>query len=159
MTTERPISFNAEMVRAILGGRKTQTRRIIKPQPLEGYTDIDKAELEESLAMAWEDGFIDVECPYGKIGNRLLVDGFGAYGVRLEITDVHIERLNDISGKDALAEGLEVTMPYDAKHKFYNGIGGDPIGGFKSLWEKINGKDSWTLNPWVWVIEFKRVEQ
>lgn len=83
----------------------------------------------------------------------------------LEVTNVRVERLQDISEEDAIAEGVE---------SFNHGYGGSPVGvwykdyiygkfnlkpnfSFKSLWKKINGEDSWKSNPWVWVYEFKQV--
>ena len=78
----------------------------------------------------------------------------------LEITDIKIERLKDISEEDAIAEGI-----YEIEYKgiSFNFSGGNPTGyakptgAFNALWESINGKDSWELNPWVWVITFKKV--
>lgn len=70
--------------------------------------------------------------------------------IRLEITDITIERLNDITEKDAEAEGAPA-------------IECGPVGccycGFIELWRTINGKDSWELNPWVWVISFKIIDR
>ncbi len=88
--------------------------------------------------------------------------------ITLEITNIRVERLNDISEEDARAEGLKY-------HSLYNEWGGveahpasrpncpqwrwyeKPSEAFKYLWESINGPESWQENPWVWVIEFKRV--
>lgn len=72
----------------------------------------------------------------------------------LEITKLRVERLNDISKNDAIAEGIELHVP----------VPGDgepmPILQFAALWDKINGKKgfTWETNPFVWVIEFRRVE-
>lgn len=78
---ERPILFNGEMVRAILEGRKTQTRRAVKPQPFKGASDAEAIEqiggllpgrtLASMVNDAWETGFIDIPCPYGQPGDRL----------------------------------------------------------------------------------------
>ena len=67
----------------------------------------------------------------------------------LEITGVRVERLNDISGDDSAAEGIEPQ-----------GIGSDMamVAAFQQLWESINGKGSWSANPWVWVVSFKLIE-
>ncbi|WP_165856768.1 hypothetical protein [Marinobacter sp. JSM 1782161] len=199
---ERPILMNGEMVRAVLEGRKTQTRRILKPQPWEEYgsllgpsmyapTVIDQHGCEhpglEVYGAYTEDGEFAVKCPYGKPGDRLWVreafrsrrvdnlpgdvayraDHPGAktvpnsYGhswkpsihmprwasrITLEITDVRVERLQDITESDCDAEGL---APFEM----------EMIPHFKLLWESINGAGSWDANPWVWVIEFRRVEQ
>lgn len=69
-----------------------------------------------------------------------------------EITGVRVERLQDISEADALAEGIErydvlTECPPHDPH-FHRGT-------FLRLWESINGPGSWALNPWVWIIEFK----
>lgn len=66
---ERPILFSAPMVRAILDGSKTQTRRVIKPQP-NGYANTLPS---ASVNAAWQDGFVDVACPYGQPGGRIWV--------------------------------------------------------------------------------------
>lgn len=89
----------------------------------------------------------------------------------LEITNIKVERLQDISEEDAIAEGIQRLMASNAQlleygqlYKNYQstltGIFNDglkPIGSFQSLWEKINGEESWNANPFVWVIEFKRI--
>lgn len=69
--------------------------------------------------------------------------------IQLEITAVRVERLQDISDEDSLAEGIYPTgtglYPGSAKAEY------------RKLWETINGADSWQSTPWVWVVEFKRV--
>lgn len=77
--------------------------------------------------------------------------------INLEITAVRVERLQDISAADAQAEGIVPDGDggwhlADTRHYM-----GDPISSYASLWEYINGPDSWNANPWVWVIEFKKV--
>ncbi|VTP67779.1 Uncharacterised protein [Leclercia adecarboxylata] len=69
--------------------------------------------------------------------------------ILLEITDVRVERLNSISEEDAKAEGAPTECCV---------IGDKHFLGFRSLWKNIYGNDSWQANPWVWVIEFKRIE-
>lgn len=64
----------------------------------------------------------------------------------LEITDIRVERLRDISEEDAKAEGVYVA---ECCHAYYHG--------FSLLWQKINGAESWDANPWVWAISFKRI--
>lgn len=168
---ERPILFSAPMVRAILGGRKTQTRRIIKNRTV---PDVGG-------------------CPYGEPGERLWVretflnnalDGYppvwfyradsddkpedrnwkpsifmprAASRITLEITNNRFERLQDISEADTNAEG--VTIQQDAKiaSAFIEGKQTPAQLEYFALWESINGKGSWALNPWVWVIEFKKL--
>ncbi len=207
---ERPILFSAPMVRAILDGRKTQTRRIVNPQPFAGKSDeamrarfIELGALgrDESLTAllngARNAGFIDVKCPYGKPGDRLWVretwshdaasveqcrakyeDAMGGpcYGpyyratecapdtlrwipsihmprwasrINLGITSVRVERLQDISRGDCMAEGCP----------FPNMAESDPKKWYADLWDSINGNGAWDKNPWVWVVEFKRVTQ
>jgi hypothetical protein len=189
--SEKPILFSGEMVKAILAGRKTQTRRAIKPQPLTAQM------ISESTASLCHPGMIWRKCPYGQPGDRLWVretfqfvhansDGqrntfnshkpFSQHDYRwieyaatpkdnepppkwkpsifmprwasritLEITSSRVERLKDISNEDCFAEGLPADTT-KGNRTWY----GD-------LWEKINGKGSWDANPWVWVIEFKKV--
>jgi len=165
---ERPILFSGPMVRAILEGRKTQTRRIVKPQPL-----------RDRGVMAFNDGeHPQMRCPYGKPGDRLWVretwcpdvepytfrykaDGDEplerwrpsihiprwASRITLEVVSVRVERLQNISEDDALAEGITLVER-----------GTSPVDQFNKLWESINGPGSWEANPWVWVVEFKRIE-
>lgn len=175
---EHPITFRAPMVRAILEGRKTQTRRVAKVS-----SDDCKSGFITPVA-----GFVPrtiVEhikyCPYGTPGDILWVREAYLYddswdepiyradgerdlptGLRwrpsihmpreacrimLEITEVRVERLNDISGPDCLAEGI--THDSD---KY-----GSVTHTYRELWESINGVGSWDLNPWVWVISFVKV--
>lgn len=83
----------------------------------------------------------------------------------LKVTNVRVERLQDISKSDAIAEGIKKTWISDneeeCKFKNYinNGKGSlSPLDSFLSLWESINGKSSLEYNPWVWVYEFERCE-
>lgn len=209
---ERPILFSGPMVRAILDGRKTQTRRVVKPQPLW----VGDPGVPFKTRDADPKGII--ECPYGQIGDRLWVreawsgeywlkdikpierlgmphpdrlvsltpetwywaDGNPESGdwerprpsihmprwasrITLEITDVRVERLQDISEEDAKREGVNkyddgpiggMYVDYEARQP----VPADgPIHSFKTLWQSINGPDSWDANPWVWVVEFNRV--
>ena len=196
---ERPILFSAPMVRAILEGRKTVTRREVKKQ----------AALD-CLAAGFEPAFLALPgnadlCPYGQPGDRLWVretfidlrgtgvehrpapDGplqryayaadcrpgshsdearkdFGlkykpsihmpraACRILLEITDVRVERLQDISEDQALAEGIgaQATESFRA-----TGVERPAGFAFRDLWASTGGE--WNANPWVWVVEFKRV--
>jgi len=71
--------------------------------------------------------------------------------ITLEVTGVRVERLQDISEADAMAEGAPWAAcgsPQEGSQK----------AGYARLWESINGPGSWDANPWVWVVEFKRVE-
>ena len=209
---ERPILFSGPMVNAIREGRKTQTRRIVKPQR-EEYDNLGDGESLYDFQTGKS-----ITCPYGKPGDQLWVreawrtgkkldehsgskieelanaagyvgdrpkcslkyeaDGhhrewcadditeFGDWGryrharfmprwasrITLEITDVRVERLNDISEEDAMAEGCEPVL-WDCNDNHTT----DYIYGFSELWESINGKGSWDKNPWVWVVAFKRI--
>jgi hypothetical protein len=192
---ERPILFSGPMVRALLDGSKTQTRRIIKPQPdndpkkhhpIKPYCT-SLGQWNWVLAATGHGCGDPFDCPYGQPGDRMWVreavaeiscrltyradtdDGAHCQVKRwtpsihmpriwsrilLEITGVRVERLQDISEADALAEGI----PRDT------GVGtqfcrAEPRNGYQHLWESINGDSSWDANPWVWVIEFKRVDQ
>ncbi|WP_288399722.1 morphogenetic protein [uncultured Serratia sp.] len=182
---ERPVIFNGEMVRAILDGRKTQTRRAISDRHLHL---IDVASqvgecypLESGIDHANSQSYYREYCPFGQVGDRLWVrETFGDCGNRLvyradtedgaasqvkrwvpsihmpreacrillEITTVRVERLNDISDGDAIREGCSAAAMRS----------GDCVADvFACLWSSIYGADSWRANPWVWVIEFRRV--
>lgn len=176
---ERPILFSGEMVRAILEGRKTQTRRVIRDNLLSRFDDLNlDSYSDRNPSYETECGQLVLMtdlCPYGQVGDRLWVRETWAYcpyrdcffyradnfsedkfkwkpsihmiraasRITLEITGVRVERLQDISEEDAIAEGMNPELPR-AKFRF--------------LWESINGKGSWNLNPWVWVIEFKQTQ-
>ena len=199
---EKPILFSSEMVRAILDGRKTQTRRIVKPQPEPGKVKSP-----------------DISCPYGTIKDRLWVretfsyyrafgekladnppviyradeDNCGQFPVfldnqivyvnqrdlwkpsiymprkasriNLEITNIRVERLQNITEEDAINEGVEMLSGYNPENKFYKNYNSNSQHwfetakqSFRSLWQSINGPESWDKNPLVWAIEFKVLE-
>lgn len=181
MSSERPILFSGEMIRAILEGRKTQTRRVIKPQP----------EFDGGFPIWWP------QCPYGKKGDRLWVrEAFSvcdhpqgpvcsykadhpqdeylkwrpsihmprcASRITLEIINIRIEQLQEISDSDALAEGVPVnesaiSVPLSGEFDEKETI---PRALYRDLWDSINAKRGfgWDVNPWVWVIEFKRLQK
>lgn len=193
MTKERPILFSAQMVRAILDGRKTQTRRVINPQPIW----VADPSVPFKTTDADPKGIIN--CPYGKTGDRLWVretfcyhDDLAMYlykaddvtcckwkpsihmprwasRITLEIVSVRVERLQDISEKDAIAEGIS-KVPFRpcegwpicdgymvGKDDGVTGLAAKASTAYKKLWESINGPGSWDLNPWVWVVEFRRI--
>lgn len=195
---ERPILFSAPMVRAILQGQKTQTRRIAKLPRGFVWINEDRGIIAPK-AEEWPHYDLDESTsPYGRPGDRLWVRETFAWSeyaadheevlwradseysleerggarwrpsihmprwasrITLEITGVRAERLNEISETDALAEGIELfpTNQYKDYGCKFKGVGfSDPRPSFSSLWQSINGYDSWTRNPWVWVIEFKR---
>ncbi len=84
--------------------------------------------------------------------------------ILLEITGVRVERLQDISDADAVAEGIRrIGEGFERWHPDpadteYTGTTKDPVLGYRGLWEFINGAGSWDANPWVWVVTFKRLE-
>ncbi|MGZ4992589.1 MAG: hypothetical protein ACXV8U_03170 [Methylobacter sp.] len=86
--------------------------------------------------------------------------------ISLEITGIRVERLQDISEIDAIAEGIERTITGDGWRRYADkdteSAGIYPcvteIESYRSLWESLNGIESWNANPWVWVVEFKRIE-
>lgn len=227
----RPILFSAPMVRALLYGNKTQTRRIIK-RPLKhpGWTEYVyfgpsknnpncQSRVIECGPDYPDDHTDQVMCPYGAAGDRLWVretwkphcggpisdeyplgtcvkyaadfvmlkpsrwtDDEGRWceahedetkwrpsifmprwssRITLEIVSVRVERLQDISEADAIAEGCVKN------HNGYYWGGPHAVSGLKQLataksayndlWTSINGPGSWEANPWVWVLDFKRV--
>ncbi|MFA4145455.1 morphogenetic protein [Enterobacter hormaechei] len=209
---ERGMIFNGEMVRAILDGRKTQTRRIMKNQPAGDYPDTPALIRSVDGGFQWYGHYGEsriFNCPFGAVGDRIWVRETWADAgasapdlklyranypahvpthyenlppasdirwtpsihmprwasrITLEITGVRIERLNGISEADAEAEGIDMDALADSQD-CYDCIAGHNMtgrptatGAFKYLWESIYGSDSWRANPWVWVIEFKRIE-
>lgn len=228
---ERPILFSAPMVRAILEGRKTVTRRAIKAQPhidASGNFCVGRSNYgQDGYGNPVTKHFVNDCCPYGKPGDRLWVretfallgneDGCcidwqdnlvkgdersaariyrascptGDYGlyqipakaewkpdteameydgvwrpsihmprwasrILLEITDVRVERLQDISRYDIRAEGLECPPELAGDDVSPNYRDWYPAA-WRELWSSINGAESWNANPWVWVVEFKQV--
>ncbi|MBB0025134.1 hypothetical protein [Ralstonia pickettii] len=213
MTKERPILFSGAMVRAILDGQKTQTRRIMKNQPPADTFRMDTFHHPKGQHYFWaykeafsgcelHPGWEPICCPYGQPGDRLWVreawaeirppfspwpatmyvyragDTRTDYGgpwkpsihmprkacrIELEITSVRVERLNDCSEADAVAEGV---IQHDEKRGWVNEcklsdgkrhFDSSAYGMYRQLWEDINGADSWDANPWVWVVEFRKV--
>ena len=249
-TKDRPILFSAPMVRALLASTKTQTRRIVKPQP---PADKQRSAWYEPGIMGWAQEEVPaqhwhrVRSPYGQPGDRLWVreawgyfdpdcsgenqdddEGPGMhdspdlmeegnplrnfwrrrvayratweepkYGIgpdkparwrpsihmprwasriTLEVTDVRVERLQDISEADAQAEGIErlpapVIGGWSGLNRFtLKGMGAGACAGlvswnaptatelYQRLWTEINGPESWDANPWVWAVSFRRVE-
>lgn len=141
---ERPILLSAREVRAIIDGSMMQIRQVVKGQALKflesGERPSDFGGATDSKAL----------CPYGQPGDRLLVyKPRWASRVTLEITGLRVERLQDITNNDALDEGTPDLRTIEN--------GWDMRRCFQDLWEQINGVGSWGENPWVWVIEFKKV--
>lgn len=200
---QRPIIMSVESVQAILDGRKTQTRRVVKNNPKNIFKFNCTKLIEKGLeffGFCGEDKRViskHIKCPYGKKGDRLWVkesfhkyeeDGehivyknpkeptrvfkrFESYEVgkwnsplfmprslsrlTLEITNIRVERLQDITEDDAIAEGIKpLLVPPDGGSQPY-------VEGYRYLWDKLNAKRgySWESNPFVWVIEFRRLEE
>lgn len=188
--TERPIIFNGDMVRAILRGEKTQTRRPVKPQPV--FDDMYSREGTYDDVIHFKDD-CPVMCPFGQPLDRLWVRETFALGgppyfgvayradegdnpedvggerqkwtpsihmprylsrITLEITDINVERVQDITEDEAIKEG--VVDPIMGTY------GLNPITIFRDLWDALYARQPgllWKKNPWVWVIAFRRVEQ
>ena len=219
---ERPILFKPPMVRAILEGRKTQTRRIMKPQPY-AFSQ-GKGNMPALIKLRESDSNYNVPhniCPYGQVGDRLwvretwretwssshnpmdkpskhetgveyratwngrrdpeartIVTNGPRYGgdmakdghvkwrpsiymprwasrITLEVVGVKVERVQEINGTDAQAEGwprdqeLFPTVNAGYKANFW----------FSNLWDSINAKRGygWSVNPWCWCVEFKQL--
>lgn len=184
---ESPIPFSTEMVQAILEGKKTMTRRIFKDNPrVKSYNGpVDLKEMYKnfqpyllSFSKYGEHNDIlwvrETFSPFGE-GHIYKADALPEFEdldikwrasmflpkeaarIWLQITDITIERLQDITNEDALKEGIKV-IEHDEAHYDYMNEGGSyahPRGSFFSLWRKINGDESLDLNPWVWAISFK----
>ena len=201
---ERPILFNTEMVKAILEGRKTQTRRVIKDQPLSGrsikhYSDNEWVVYSDSDPIVT---LYTIKCPYGQVGDRLWVREMWDYTgqgldcvykadakptdifpwekyrpsifmprwasrITLEIVEIKVEKLQDISEADAIAEGLESLTRPNGKTLYSAPQCGDrppywessASEAFMWLWDSINAKRgySWESNTWCWCLSFKRL--
>ena len=192
---ERPIIFNGEMVRAILEGRKTQTRRVVKPLTYKKQewrlncpygAPGDQLWVRETWAYCYKcagkgiGGQFDMLTPKGVVykEDRRCV-GFAfetchfinpktretewkwrpsihmprwASRLQLEVTEVRVERVQEITAEDCLREGI-VPTPGDsfAQVKLL----------FRDLWDSINAKRgySWEANPWVWAVSFRRIDR
>ena len=228
---ERPILFSGPMVRALLAGTKTQTRRICKPAIAHNLSHVvevpdpqERGQVYNGTTFGDEEGSIQFTSPYGGVRDRLWVrETFYAWGrwetrfsarkgreewyfldmtlecgkayqyagdrpqplagkrdggalpkwfkrpaihmpraasrILLEITSVRIERLQDISQADAQAEGAPPGHPSIDQISREFGYPDFPRSWYAQLWEEINGPGAWAQNPWVWVVEFKRVQQ
>jgi hypothetical protein len=167
---ERPIQFSAQMVRAILDGTKTQTRRAIVPVP-------EMIKRIRNVPRPVRDGEF-IACQFGQVGDRLWVrerwameqdqviyaaDAACSLALRwrssyvmprsacrilLQVSSLRIERLAKITRTDARNEGYPGDMLID-----------DPIAWFRNLWDGLcKPQHAWKMNPWVWVIGFKRID-
>lgn len=206
---ERPILFSAEMVRAILAGNKTQTRRAIKmPKWAVQDLSVDLDDDNRPVGICIATGCLaEIHCPYGQLGDRLWVretwcpiddtehggekwvdyratprysvehpagwenapqDAEAlkwkssrfmprwASRITLEIVNVRVERVQNISERDCC---LETGSPVEWTGKGIEPYRRDMKTAFAYLWDSINAKRGfgWEVNPLVWVIEFKQV--
>lgn len=209
---ERPILFSTAMVQAILAGRKTQTRRVVNPEP-EGNVHSPWCHHQTNI-WQWKTGKANVNykedkraCPYGKPGDILWVRETWAkqpeypheiplfkstlssdgdelrkalkvewrpsihmrkeYAqIWLELTDVRVQRLQDVSEEDAIAEGIDrrksdlfpetiAYLNYRSTNSFTKWLTNAGLS-FETLWDSINAKSKpWASNPWVWALTFK----
>ena len=230
---ERPILFSAAMVRALLAGTKTQTRRALNPQPIPEISEIEEMPATEPQfgyvvaghSGVWEDVHscdLRWRCPFGVPGDRLWVreehyryghwepvlgvltaggrqkwrfvadtpevryndnapEGYrkamhretpdfriwhkrlarfmprAASRITLEVTGVSVERLHDIIEADAVAEGVDSTMPFLwHADEWQNRTPG--VARFAGLWDRVNRPGAWAENPWVWAVSFRVVK-
>jgi hypothetical protein len=223
----RPILFSAPMVRALLDGTKSQTRRALKPQPpldvgslsaeVIAPTIVDRHGNEDAGADVFgcttDDGDWCLRCPYGEPGELLWVretftikdkaldgleyppfyrsdvtDSHGlcfatddgpryveqlkwtssihmprwASRLTLRITDVRVQRLQEISQDDALAEGIDTEGDAYLEVERAISAGVCPhhveVATYAWLWDSINGAGSWASNPWVWALTFDTIK-
>ena len=213
---ERPIIFSGEMVKTILDGKKTMTRRVVKSDFINNYKHANIIKQSSDKSREDKAYFYDkpvgdmvlssqlVSNPYGKVGDHLWVrethhvvggtadyeieeikqglqdiknfvsykaDGYGnpcdggwtspmfmprwASRILLEITDIRVERLQDISCEDAVKEGFSDKKPSGMQPAMMP----NPKADFRNYWDTLNAKKGypWSSNPWVWVVEFKVV--
>lgn len=152
---ERAIKFNPEMIRAILDGRKTQTRRRMKVQPTpaasglpERYDYEDKHCFMRNITI--EDmNKLGLIVPYTaryKVGDLVYVEGTNP-AIWLKITGIKVERLHDITSNDIKAEGVSYTVDYYC----------DLFEQWQKLWISIYGKESFDNNDFVLTYTFERI--
>jgi hypothetical protein len=206
---ERPILFTTEMVRAYLAGKKTQTRRVIKPQPFGWAEHIEPYPCDKLPGYGQPGDWLQAseyyhkacglgcKCPYGNPGDVLwwretwashsMMSGIKpselpkvgpffyradpeineshywwrpsifmprwASRIQTPIVSVRVERVQEITEKDARTEGVPGIATHEPYPRQYRDS-------FEVLWNVINAKRgySWESNPWVWVIEFSRLQ-
>ncbi|MFD1226803.1 hypothetical protein [Pseudochrobactrum kiredjianiae] len=219
-----PILFSAPMIRALYNGRKTQTRRILKPQPTDAnskfrgfagvsdtkavftsdfpaqpetvrlpYSVGDRLWVRESWRCnSWAADVATIfykaheNCSYTEMHEQFPIAGQKGIApsqswkpsihmprwisrLTLTITNVRIERLQDISEEDAMAEGITMTLEDSPACAWFSGIHtntnlapenmdgwhfNDAQAAFQDLWNKINGANAWDANPWVIALTF-----
>lgn len=230
MSKERPILFSGPMVRALLDGSKTQTRRVCKPAAnlsavVEVPDPMERGQVYNQSHFGDEEGEVQFACPYGgrgdqlwvreafrfpesldhlspaQVGHKAISAGYPnpwcptqfeadssrrtpqewrdfvtppqannagrlragmhmprwASRITLEITSVRVERLQDISDADCVAEGCGALPGAIGRPMTSNPGETIPRAMLRALWESINGPDSWAANPWVWAVEFRKL--
>ncbi|MFA5378198.1 MAG: hypothetical protein WC455_20765 [Dehalococcoidia bacterium] len=216
---KHPILMSTTMIQAILDGRKTQTRRVIKPQPtisacgliLHGAEWLEQYMTSENEIVHIGDYSKRHRCPYGQVGDHLwcketwasdctcenpecngVIYKAGYAGkiipdkwrpsiflprkfsrLTLEITEIRVQRVQEITDKEIQAEGVEVTFFEPGEFGIANPCATGVVdlpngytiyttarGCFTALWNSINGKKyPWESNPYVWAITFKVIRQ
>lgn len=181
---ERPMLFSGPMVRAILAGNKTQTRRLVKPQP--------QCFIGSGLPGGWTPAVADGEgmralkCPYGQPGDRLWVreafcdDWKQSHGIVYRADggldadmfdagckwrpSIHMPRLASRITLEIVGVRVKRLQDISEDDTVAEGIPEGEVSpadagrfAYRLLWESINGPGSWDANPWVWAIEFKRL--
>lgn len=216
MPKEAGLMFKAPLVRAILEGRKTQTRRVLKPQPAPNHPHDGGTKWVQERGLHVPVGSVGhlsvrekmgLRCPMGQPGDRIYVRETWANGIHalaaerdedgpfvyaadgdlavqgrlgerwkpaihmpkyaariwLEITGVRVERLQDMSKADAVRDGGLHQLPATGRYvvnqgdQYFGMATHDPLELFREIWESTGG--DWAANPWVWVIDFKRIKQ
>jgi len=214
MKNEKPILFTGDMVKAVLDGRKTQTRRVVKRGVRVEYAE---PVIDDGTGAFYHLGDDEIKCPYGQPGDRLWVretwqiahiyvdpeTGYGEDGeiypgripaehpgkpwdvvyaanmddmtmcpedrfirryrpsihmprwasrINLTVTDVRVERVQEISSRDAWAEGCRCKCLSPVPQCAGNAVA------FQSIWDSINLKRGygWDVNPWAWVVTFEK---
>ena len=220
--TDRPILFSAPMIRALIAGRKTQTRRVIRRAPNDGWWIYHDGErcgwsnggggmVPDTSQTPYQQGdrlWVREQCATWGVGpgpepvsypvayaaddkewNQIKRDAKAAkdeWKIRpsihmprwasrltLIVTDVRVQRLHDLSEKDALAEGITAQSMIIGSHcasgvhtevhaeRFFNGTESDDHDGYEdgidayaALWNRLNGDGAWDANPWVVAVSF-----
>lgn len=209
MQKEIPILFSTPMVQALLAGRKTQTRRVVKPQPpssvnlvrklgntyVSSYPNGATKPFDYQTKCKWSAGDLlwvrEAWCgstatvgmsftlgvaegqrmsfnayratyqgdkpPFGLTWKPSIHMPKSAARIWLQVESVRVERVRDISEEDAKVEGVK---NYREGGRFIDylldhSLCGSAKESFETLWQSINGAESWEANPWVWVVSFK----
>lgn len=179
--TARPIPFRAPMVRAILEGRKTMTRRVLAPKKGLGFPgQLENPPYEPGdilwVREAWRTWAQFDDLPPRDIPPAVLVQYLAdnpvspwdsryrharfmprwASRIDLRVTAVRVERLQGIREEDAIKEGIRRHR--EPSFDYNEWVWADPRDTFAALWNSIYGPDAWAENPWVAAISFERIK-